>query len=159
MDHAAKIHGRGQSPWGIPTLLTVPKLTRNVADSANYQRCWEVRNLKETEKGKHLQTALSQGHKMSQNVLRCFKPSNCSHQVTSWRWARTTSRRHSGHAEWEPQTNENFQWRTWRKAEGPLKGCWGCWGQDPLQEEWLKLMAALWSSEASVDNGPQNHLK
>jgi len=43
MDHAAKIHGRGQSPWGttndttndIPKLVTVP-LSRNVADSANF---------------------------------------------------------------------------------------------------------------------------
>lgn len=91
-----------------------------------------------------------------------FKPSNCcSHQVTSWRWARTTSRRHSGHAEWEPQTNENFQWKTWRKAEGPLKGLRSFWRVEDVEVKiecrksgwnWWQHMAALWSSEASVDN-------
>lgn len=44
--------------------------TRNVADSANFTtKDVGKRNLKESEKGKHLQTALSQGHKMSEDVL------------------------------------------------------------------------------------------
>ena len=82
---------RGQSPWGTTNDTNKRHsqaghgTRQNVADSANFTtKHVGKRNLKETEKGKHLQTALSQGHKMSQNVLRCFKPSNCcSHQVTS----------------------------------------------------------------------------